>query len=189
MRHLLFIFLFIPMMLSASSADLAGYKRITPAEIPGNIIQMLTNDWMLITAGNKQEFNMMTAGWGGMGCMFGKPVAFCFIIPTRHTFQLMEKNDTYTLTFYPEANREALKICGSKSGKDTDKVKETGLTPITTPEGSQAFSEARLIIECRKLVSQPLQQDAITDQKLKEEWNGKQLHEMFIGEIINVWIK
>lgn len=169
--------------------DFAGYKKITPDKIPGNIIKMLTEDWMLITAGNSQEFNMMTAGWGGLGCMFGKPVAFCFIAPTRYTYKLMEKNDTYTLTFYTEAYREALNICGSKSGKDTDKVKATGLTPVTTPEGSQAFSEAWLIIECRKMVSQSIIPEAITNQKLKEEWEGKQLHKMFIGEIINVWIK
>lgn len=172
-----------------TSTDFAGYKRITPDKIPGNIIKMLTEDWMLITAGNSQEFNMMTAGWGGLGCMFGKPVAFCFIAPTRYTYKLMEKNDTYTLTFYTEAYREALNICGSKSGKDTDKVKATGLTPVTTPEGSQAFSEAWLIIECRKMVSQSIIPEAITNQKLKEEWEGKQLHKMFIGEIINVWIK
>lgn len=172
-----------------TSADLAGYKKITPDKIPGNIIKMLTEDWMLITAGNNQEFNMMTAGWGGLGSMFGKPVAFCFIAPTRYTYKLMEKNDTYTLTFYTEAYREALNTCGSKSGKDTDKVKASGLTPISTPEGSKAFAEAWLIIECRKMVSQSIIPEAITNQKLKEEWEGKQLHKMFIGEIINVWIK
>lgn len=172
-----------------SSTELQGYKRITPDKIPGNIIKMLTEDWMLITAGNDQEFNMMTAGWGGLGCMFGKPVAFCFIAPTRHTYKLMEKEDTYTLTFYTETYREALNICGSKSGKDTDKVKETGLTPITTPSGSKAFSEAWLIIECKKMISQSITPEAIDNKALKDEWAGKQLHKMFVGEIINVWVK
>ena len=174
---------------TAQTSELQGYKRISPDKIPGNIIKMLTEDWMLITAGNDQEFNMMTAGWGGLGSMFGKPVAFCFIAPTRHTYKLMEKGDTYTLTFYTETYREALNICGSKSGKDTDKVKETGLTPITTPSGSKAFSEAWLVIECKKLISQSITPEAIDNKALKEEWAGKQLHKMFIGEIINVWVK
>lgn len=172
-----------------SSAELSGYKRISPDKIPGNIIKMLTEDWMLITAGNDKEFNMMTAGWGGLGCMFGKPVAFCFIAPTRHTYKLMETGDTYTLTFYTETYREALNICGSKSGKDTDKVKETGLTPITTPSGSKAFSEAWLVIECKKMISQSITPEAIDIKALKDEWAGKQLHKMFVGEIINVWVK
>jgi Conserved protein/domain typically associated with flavoprotein oxygenases, DIM6/NTAB family len=166
-----------------------GYRSISPDKLPGNIIKMLNDDWMLITAGKKDQFNMMTASWGGLGVLFGKPIAMCFINPTRYTYQLMEKNDTYTFTFYTEAYRQALQYCGSNSGKNTDKVKGSGLTPISTPEGSMAFGEAWLIIECRKLVSQSLTPEAISNEKVKEEWSGKQLNKMFIGEIINVWVK
>ena len=173
----------------ANFASIMGYKQIAPDKIPGNIIKMLNDDWMLITAGTKDKFNMMTASWGGMGVLYGKPTFTCFINPTRYTYQLMEKNDTYTLTFYTEAYREALKYCGTASGKDADKVKGSGLSPITTPEGSQAFSEAWLIIECRKLVSQSITPEAISNEEVKDQWAGKQLHKMYIGEIINVWVK
>lgn len=172
-----------------SASPLQGYRQISPDKIPGNIIKMLNEDWMLITAGNDQKFNMMTASWGGLGVLFGKATATCFINPARYTYQLMEKGDTYTFTFYTEAYREALKYCGNTSGKNTDKVKGSGLTPITTPSGSKAFAEAWLIIECRKLVSQSLTPEAISNEKVKEEWSGKQLNKMFIGEIINVWVK
>ena len=170
-------------------AALAGYKRIAAENIPGNIIKMLSQDWMLITAGNNTEFNMMTASWGGLGYLFGKPAAFCFINPTRHTYPLMEKYETYTLTFYTEAYRSVLQYCGSNSGRDKDKVKESGLTPITTPSGSKAFNEAWMIIECRKLVSQSLSQESISNEEERKEWIGKQVNKMFVGEIINVWIK
>ncbi len=173
----------------SSANEMPGYKQIAPDKIPGSIIKMLSEDWMLITASNKDKFNMMTASWGGLGFLYEKPVTFCFINPTRYTYQLMEKNDTYTLTFYSEAYRDALKYCGSNSGKDVDKVKGSGLTPITTPAGSKAFSQAWLIIECRKLVSQSLTPESIADKSLKGEWAGKQMHKMFIGEIINVWVK
>ncbi len=172
-----------------TNSSLEGYRQITPDKIPGNIIKMLSEDWMLITAGNDTGFNMMTASWGGLGNVLGKPVAFCFINPARYTYQLMEKNDTYTLTFYTEAYREVLNYCGSSSGRDKDKVKETGLTPVTTPEGSKAFAEAWMIIECRKLISQPLSTESISNEKVREEWLGKQMNKMYIGEIINVWIK
>ena len=174
---------------SNSVANLAGYKQIAPNKIPGNIVKMLSQDWMLITAGSNDKSNMMTASWGGLGVLYDKPVTFCFINPTRYTYQLIETNDTYTLTFYTEAYREALNYCGSHSGKDGDKVKGAGLTPITTPTGSKAFSEAWLIIECRKLVSQSLTPEAVSDKKIKEQWAGKQMHKMYIGEIINVWVK
>ncbi|MDR1524127.1 MAG: DUF4468 domain-containing protein [Tannerella sp.] len=174
---------------SGVPATLQGYKLLAPDKIPGNIIKMLGEDWMLITAGTDARFNMMTASWGGLGVLYGKPVATCFINPARYTYQLMEKNDTYTLTFYTEAHREALKYCGSNSGRDTDKVKGSGLTPITVPSGGKAFSEAWLIIECRKLVGQSLNHDALFDEKVKSDWAGKPLHKMYIGEIINVWVK
>ncbi len=173
----------------AQPSALSGYKQIAPDQIPGNIIKMLSEDWMLITAGNDAGFNMMTASWGGLGYLLGKPVAFCFINPARYTYQLMEKNDTFTLTFYTEAYRKALEYCGSTSGKDTDKVKGSGLTPITTPEGSKAFGEAWMIIECRKLISQSLSTESISNEKVREEWLGKQVNKMYAGEIINVWIK
>lgn len=168
---------------------LNGFTAVDPHKIPGNIIKMLEMDWMLITAGNDSQFNMMTASWGGLGRLYERPTATCFIYPTRYTYQYMEKGDYYTLSFYTEAYREQLKYCGSNSGKDTDKVKATGLTPITTPNGAKAFAEAWLIIECKKMVSQTLTPEALVDEKVKEEWIGKQLHKMYIGEITNVWVK
>ena len=175
--------------LCVTPAVLQGYKQLSPDKIPGNIIKMLNEDWMLITAGTDAKYNMMTASWGGLGVLYGKPTITCFINPTRYTYQLMEANETYTLTFYTEAYREALQYCGSNSGRDKDKVKGSGLTPITTPSGSKAFSEAWLIIECRKMVGQSLSHDALFDEKVKNEWVGKQLHKMYIGEIMNVWVK
>jgi flavin reductase (DIM6/NTAB) family NADH-FMN oxidoreductase RutF len=178
-----------PSPAAGPDGGLQGYRQLAPDRLPGNIIKMLNEDWMLITAGTDAGFNMMTASWGGLGVLYGKPVAMCFINPARYTFELMEKNDTYTLTFYTEAYREALKYCGSNSGRDRDKVAATGLTPVTVPSGSKAFSEAWLVIECRKLVGQSLSHDALFDGNVKAEWAGKQLHKMYIGEIINVWMK
>ena len=169
--------------------SLQGYKQLTPDRIPGNIIKMLGEEWMLITAGTDEKFNMMTASMGGLGIYNGKPIAFCFIKPSRYTYQLMETNNTYTLTFYTEAYREALRYCGSNSGRDMDKVNGSGLTPITTPLGSKAFSEAWLIIECRKLVGQSITNEAIYDEKMKANTVGDQLHKMYMGEIVNVWVK
>ncbi len=172
-----------------ANEGMKGYRKISPDRIPGNIIKMLTEDWMLITAGNTDEMNMMTASWGGLGSLFSKPVAFCFIKPERYTYQLMEKNDTYTLTFYTEAYRDVLQYSGSNSGRDKDKVKESGLTPVFTPEGSPTFNEAWMIIECRKILAQPLDPALLNDARLYEEWKNGNLHTMYVGEIINIWIK
>lgn len=173
----------------ATVKNMEGYTRISADKIPGNIIKMLSEDWMLITAGNSAKFNTMTASWGGLGVLYNKPVAICFINPARYTYQFMENEDTYTLTFYTEAYREALNYCGNVSGRDTDKIKGSGLTPIATPDGSMAFSQAWMIIECRKLVSQSLSLDSINDKTEKEKRGTQPMHKMYIGEIINVWVK
>lgn len=174
---------------TTAGKQLAGYKNIAPDKIPGNIIKMLSQDWMLITAGNPTQFNTMTASWGGLGVLFNKPVAICFINPARYTYQLMESGDTYTLTFYTETYREALNYCGKVSGRDTDKIKGSGLTPVATPDNSMAFSEAWMILECRKLVSQSLSPDAIHNPEEKAKRSTQAMHKMYIGEIINVWVK
>ena len=172
------------------SGTMAGYKKLSADKIPGNFVKMLSEDWMLITAGNKDKFNMMTASWGGFGVLYNKPVVFCFINPARYTYKIMEtQGDTFTLTFYTEMYRDALNYCGTKSGKDEDKVKGSGLTPVQMPNGSMAFEQAWMIIECKKLVSQSLNPDAINDNEVKANWLDKPMHKMYIGEIVNVWVK
>ena len=171
------------------AADMQGFRKISPEEIPGNAIKMISKDWMLITAGDKDKFNMMTASWGGFGVLYNKPVAICFVNPARYTYQLMESGDTYTLTFYIEAYRDALKYCGSKSGRDEDKVAGSGLEPIQMDSGAMAFKQAWMVVECKKLLSQSLSPDAIADPEEKAKRAAQPMHKMYIGEILNVWVK
>ncbi len=173
----------------AGTTGLSGYRHLTPDKIPGNIIKMVGEDWMLITAGTGEQFNMMTASWGGIGVLYNKPVTFCFIHPSRYTYQFMETHDTYTLSFYTEAYREVLQLCGTISGRDSNKIEASGLTPVTTENGGKAFKEAWLIIECRKLVTQPFTPEGICDEAVKASRSGQPLHTMYIGEILNVWVK
>ena len=100
-----------------------------------------------------------------------------------------ESNGTYTLTFYGQEHKDALKYCGTKSGRDEDKVKGSGLTPVQVGEGAMAFREAVLVIECRKLVSQSISLDAINNVQERNSRASQPMHKMYIGEIINVWVK
>ena len=93
-------------------------------------LNLIGKQWMLVTAGTSEKFNTMTASWGGLGWLWNKPVAFVFIRPERYTHGFIEASDCMTLSFYGEEYREALKICGTKSGRDIDKVAATGLTPV-----------------------------------------------------------
>lgn len=168
-----------------------GYKQIKPSKVEGNLIDLIASDWMLVTAGNSPKFNTMTASWGGVGHLWNKAVAFVFVRPERYTFQFMESSEGFTLSFYDEAYRDALNICGTKSGRDCDKVAEAGLTAHFTESGYPVFTEARLIMECRKLFATMLEkEDFIDTGLLKAHYTIKGgLHKLYIAEIKKVWLK
>lgn len=166
---------------------MAQLREITPQEMAENPFKLIGSDWALVTAGNRERFNTMTISWGGMGIMWNKPVAFSFIRPQRYTFEFTEKNDMFTMSFFDESYRKALAFCGSKSGRDVDKVKETGLTPAFTEDGVPYFEEAKLVLVCKKLYAQDLNETCVTDAAaVAPFYNGDDYHKMYVSEIVKV---
>jgi flavin reductase (DIM6/NTAB) family NADH-FMN oxidoreductase RutF len=167
----------------------ALYKTISPKSIPDNVIKLVGDDWMLITAGTPEKFNSMTAAWGGLGVMWGKPVAFILVKNTRYTYEFLERERYFTLSFFDEKYRAALKYFGTKSGRDVDKVKETGLTPLKTEYG-MAYSEARMIIVCKKIYSDPIKPDCAAEPETVKSLSAtKDYHKLYFGEIVSVMVR
>ena len=163
-----------------------SFKTITPAAISDNTFRLISSDWMLVTAGTPDSFNTMTASWGGFGHLWHKDVCFIFIRPSRHTYSFLENNAGFTLSFFTGEYRPALKLCGSKSGRDTDKVKATGLTPVGSAAGNVYFSEARLVIECSKIYHQDISPEFFLDAQIASNYSGGDYHRLYIGEIKSV---
>lgn len=168
---------------------MAIFKEISAEAITANPFELIGKDWALVTSGSKESFNTMTISWGGVGIMWGKPVTYSFIRPQRHTFGFMENNDYFSMSFFEEDYRDALKFCGSKSGRDYDKVKETGLTPAYTEDGVPYFEEAKLVLVCKKLYSQFLNADSVIDNEAVDKWYDNDFHKMYISEIVKVLTK
>lgn len=168
---------------------MATFKEITPSEITNNPFDLIGKDWALVTSGNSDKFNTMTVSWGGVGIMWGKPVTYTFIRPQRYTFEFMEKNGYFSMSFFDETQRDALKFCGSKSGRDYDKVKETGLTPAFTEDGVPYFEEAKLVLVCKKMYSQFLNEESIEDAESVAKWYDNDYHKMYVSEITKVLVK
>ncbi len=167
-----------------------AFKKIKPEDIKGNVFDMIDRQWMLITAGNKSGYNMMTASWGGMGVLWGKDVAFCFVRHSRYTFGLMENGEYYTLSFYGEECRPALNLCGSKSGRDTDKTAATGLTPVFADCGAPYFAQAQLVLVCRKLYADDIEEKHFIDRSIPaRQYADNDYHKTYVGEIIEVLTK
>ena len=162
------------------------FKKIDVKTLDLNPFAAIGDQWMLITAGTKDRCNTMTASWGGMGVLWGEPVFFAFVRPQRYTFGFVEGNDYYSLCVFDETYRPALNFAGTKSGRDYDKDKETGLTPCYD-EAAPYYEQARLVFICKKLYHQDLTADSFTDQEtLDKVYPQRDLHRMFIGEIVKI---
>ena len=164
-----------------------GMRRFVetePQALTDNVFSQIGKEWMLITAGEEQKFNTMTASWGGLGVLWNKPVSFIFVRPGRYTYEFLEKSDTYSLCFLEEGQRPALQLCGTKSGREIDKVKETGLTPVFS-ESAPYFEQARLVLQCRKLYIQDLDPAGFLDSRLSEFYDND-YHRLYVGVIEKV---
>ena len=146
-------------------------------------------EWMLITAGNEEKFNTMTASWGGVGVLWNKDIAFTFIRPCRYTFEFTEKEEMFSLCFFSEQYRDALTLCGRKSGRDSDKIKEAGLTPVFI-DGVPCFEEADLVILCRKMYAQEMSKDCAYSEEVTKHYDENEpYHTFYAGEIIKAYTK
>ncbi len=161
------------------------FRSIKAETINDNPFKLMETDWTLVTAGTMESLNTMTAAWGGMGVLWHRKVAFIYVRPTRHTFQFMEKSDRFTLTFFAEEHREILNFCGKKSGRNTNKIKETGLIPVLSENGGIYFEQARLVLDCRKIYFQDVAPANFLDARIHTEYPLKDYHRLYIGEIVN----
>ncbi len=164
------------------------FREIKPESLTDNPFKLIGMDWMLVTAGSAESFNTMTASWGGLGILWERKVCFCFIRPTRHTYEFIERSENFTLSFFEERYRKALSYCGSHSGRDTDKIKEAGLTPATAG-GFVHFAEARLVLACKKIYFQDITPSHFVDPAIDGMYPKKDYHRMYVGEIKKCLVK
>jgi len=145
--------------------------------------------YMLLASGDFKtgDFNCMTVGWGSLGTMWGRPFAQVVVRPTRYTYGFMERFETFTLTAFPEAFRDDLDLLGTKSGRDGDKMSETGLTPIASKKvAAPVFAEAELVLECRKMYWEDMNPERFLDESIHKQYPGRSFHRIYYGEILHV---
>ena len=149
------------------------------------IFSQFDKKWALLTAGNKDSFNTMTISWGGLGTIWNKPVATVYVRKSRYTHDFMDREDYFTVSFYPEEYKDILGILGSMSGRDMDKMSMTRLSPKETG-GSVTFEQAEVTLLCRKLFVQELEVENIPEDIRKTLYADNDLHDMYIGEVIEI---
>lgn len=186
--------------ISTATADVSGksfdelFKSIDAKDIDQNIFKLLEVNYSVITAGKDSLYNSMTASWGGWGRLYEKQVAWCTLNASRYTLELIKENGTYTFSFFDEAYNKQVLFLGSKTGRDSDKMKELKLTKVDTPSGNITYKEAFLVIECKVLQQTTMNPADVVEPEDKEFLNkafktAKNYHQLLIGDITKVWLR
>lgn len=163
-------------------------KEIEIQKLSLEIVDLWMNQWLLLTSGNPEEFNMMTVAWGSIGCMWSKPFAQIVVRPQRYTYQFLEKSDSFTLCAFPEEYRKDLNILGSISGRDGDKLKKTNLSVRKSSKVSApSYNEASLILECRKIYIQDIDPKGFIDPDIQSNYGNNDYHRVYFGEILGAF--
>jgi flavin reductase (DIM6/NTAB) family NADH-FMN oxidoreductase RutF len=162
---------------------------IDPAALRIQPHDLFANRWLLLTAGDfsARRYNTMTVAWGSIGTLWNKPFVQAVVRPQRHTRKFMDEFDTFTLCAFPPACRAALQLLGTKSGRDGDKIAESGLTPAAAEKvAAPVFAEAILAIECRKLYWQDMDPKGFVAPFVAANYPQKDYHRIYFGEIVAV---
>lgn len=161
--------------------------NVTPIDVTEkgiNPFQMIGRDWMLISAKKENTVNTMTASWGMMGVFWGKDVVQVGIRPQRYTKEFVDAGEIFTLTFFDGERKEEMGYLGRVSGRDEDKIKNTGLHVAMVDE-APTFEEGKIVFVCKKLMETPLNPSDFKEAWIEEKWyEAKDFHVMYTAQIL-----
>jgi len=170
------------------------FKKVSVSELKINPFTKIGDEWMLLSAGGKDKLNTMTASWGAAGVIWGVNALTCYVRPQRYTNEFMSREGYFTACFFGEGNsRAALELCGSKSGRDCDKIAQSGLTAafydVSETETAPYFEEAETVFICRKLHAQRIDPAGFCDPEIDKNYPAGDYHFMYIGEIVDCLVR
>ena len=148
---------------------------------------------VLITAKVGDKVNPMTIGWGSIGVEWGKPLFTAYVRPCRYTHEMIEATGEFTVNIPMGNVKNILGFCGTKSGRDVDKVAELGLTleePLTI--ATPGIKELPLTLECKVVYKQDQVlahlQDGLRDRYYPDRNDLGDYHTAYYAEIVSAYV-
>jgi len=164
-------------------------EPISPSDHVDRLFAALSNGGaLLVVRGPDQRANPMTIGWGTIGQIWGRPMFLVLVRPSRYTFGLIEKADHFTVNV-PDGDMEReLEYCGTRSGRDGDKISACGLTALdgVTP-GTTVIAQARYFYECRIVHKNDIVPGGFPDEIARHYYSGGDYHRVYFGEIVQAY--
>ena len=166
-------------------------KELTIQDVNISPIPLFADEWALVTAGTKETgFNTMTISWRHVGAIWGAnqgmPTATIYIRPQRYTKEFVDREPLFTISYLSADYRKELLYLGDRSGRDEDKVANSGLTPVFG-DGFTYFAEAKMVLVCRKVYAAPILESGFMDRSIIDgNYPQRDYHTMYIGEIVKI---
>ena len=150
------------------------------------VIESLTGGGLLVGANDAAgRANAMTIGWGALGSIWSMPVWIVLVRPSRYTYQCIEQGDCFTVNVPAAGMDEARAVCGSRSGRDGDKLADAGLTPepaVKVP--APVFAECPLVYECAVVHRNDVQPAALIAEIADGPYASGDYHRVYYGRIL-----
>lgn len=168
-----------------------SYRKCSPRELPGNLIERIAEEWMLVTAGSPEEgAATMTVSWGSMGYIWNNNFVMVVLRHSRNTLPYVERNGAFSLSLFTPEYRDKLTYCGRVSGRDADKIAHCGFT-TAYEDGVPYFTEADTVLICRTMYQCDIEADKFLLPELYEQWYNTgvhkgDMHRMFLASIETV---
>ena len=162
-------------------------KEISINEFNYNIFNKFGKDWALIVVKDNTEDNAMTISWGQLGILWSRPTVSVYVRNTRHTKNMLNNVDTFSVCFFNEKYRKELNICGTKSRKEVDKITECKFTR-SYEDNTLYIKEANIVLILKKIYQVDLPIIETTNSTIKKHYNEGEYHTQYIGEVVKILI-
>lgn len=159
------------------------FQSMTP-----EVFRVFETQNALLTAGDRETCNTMTIGWCQLGRVWNLPVCTVYVRPERYTYEFMESYDYFTVSVLPQEAKKIMALCGTKSGRDVDKVRECGLTLCYGAGDAPFFDEAEWVLVCKKAYVQALDAACVLDARIHGSYGAKgNWHRAYIGVVVEAY--
>ena len=150
-----------------------------------NPFNSILSDWFAVTVKSGDKIDTMTAGWGGLGAMWGKHAAFIFLRESRMTKELLDSTDRLSLTFFEQTprNKSTLKYIGKVSGHQEDKIAVGGIS-VDYYDDVPYLDDGNIVFICKKMYAGPIAREDFLDSEIDSKWYPDgDYHTMYVLEI------
>ena len=152
-----------------------------------NPFTFFRGEGLLLAAGNSENSNAMTIGWGALGNIWQRDASTVtvYVAEGRYTYNFMDNSRYFTVMQFDDANSEVLRYMGSHSGRDGDKAAALGLHTLYTENGTPYYAEADLVLECEKLYQYKFVTEGMNND-IKDFYSNFQagVHHQYIGKVV-----